>query len=150
MDRVAQNLLSLVHKNADSNHQERERSALPTMIKRIHHAQISIPRDSEKKARDFYCGVLGLSEVNKPENLKNKGGCWLQLGDFQVHLGVEDGVNRLATKSHVAFEVTDLSHWEARLLEEGIEVIDGLPIPGYERFEFRDPFGNRLEMLQRL
>jgi hypothetical protein len=30
----------------------------------------------------------------------------------------------------------------------GIEVADGVPIPGYQRFEFRDPFGIRVEVLE--
>jgi hypothetical protein len=32
---------------------------------------------------------------------------------------------------------------------DGIEVIDSLPLPGHDRFEFRDPFGNRVEFIQR-
>ena len=31
----------------------------------------------------------------------------------------------------------------------GIEVVEGIPIPGYDRFEFRDPFGNRVEFMER-
>ena len=33
------------------------------------------------------------------------------------------------------------------LVAAGFELIDGVPIPGYDRFEFRDPFGNRVEMI---
>jgi hypothetical protein len=29
------------------------------------------------------------------------------------------------------------------------EVIDSVPLPGHDRFEFRDPFGNRVEFIQR-
>jgi hypothetical protein len=25
-----------------------------------------------------------------------------------------------------------------------VEILDGVPIPGYRRFEFRDPVGNRV------
>ena len=32
----------------------------------------------------------------------------------------------------------------------GIEIHDGIQIPGYARLEIRDPFGNRLEFLQRI
>ena len=35
-----------------------------------------------------------------------------------------------------------------RLEADGIEIIEGVPIPGYNRYEFRDPFGNRVEFLQ--
>jgi catechol 2,3-dioxygenase-like lactoylglutathione lyase family enzyme len=118
------------------------------MILRIHHAQITIPREAEEEARGFYCGTLGLPEVAKPEALHGRGGFWLQAGETQIHVGVEDGVDRAATKAHIAYQVSDLAAWRARLEEAGIAILDGIPIPGYDRFEFRDPFGNRVEMIQ--
>lgn len=41
-----------------------------------------------------------------------------------------------------------LEAWRERLAGEGIAALEGVPIPGYARFEFRDPFGNRVEMIQ--
>lgn len=117
-------------------------------IIRLHHAQITIPRGAEDDARRFYCDTLGLEELEKPAALQGRGGLWLHVGDSQVHVGTEDGVNRAATKAHVAYQVTDLAGWRARLQRGGVEILDGIPIPGYERFEIRDPFGNRLEFLQ--
>ena len=35
-----------------------------------------------------------------------------------------------------------------RLSAAGGEILDGIPIPGCDRFEFRDPFGNRVEMIE--
>jgi hypothetical protein len=32
----------------------------------------------------------------------------------------------------------------------GIAILDGIPIRGYDRFEIRDPFGNRVEFIQAL
>jgi len=118
------------------------------MIQGAHHAQISIPLGAEDAARSFYCGVLGLKEVPKPAALAGRGGFWLQLGDFQIHFGVEDGVDRSRTKAHLAYLVQDLEGWRAKLADAGCEVVDGIPIPAYERFEFRDPFGNRVEFLE--
>jgi catechol 2,3-dioxygenase-like lactoylglutathione lyase family enzyme len=118
------------------------------MIRGIHHVQLTIPRGAEKQARHFYCQVLGLSEIAKPANLAERGGLWLQVGDRQVHIGVEDGVNRLSTKAHIAYEVTDLPGWKVKLTALAIEVLENIPIPGYDRFEFRDPFGNRVEFLE--
>jgi catechol 2,3-dioxygenase-like lactoylglutathione lyase family enzyme len=120
------------------------------MILALHHAQITIPRGAEEECRRFYCGILGLSEVEKPAALQGRGGFWLQIGDKQVHVGTEDGVERRATKAHLAYEVTDLRGWRAKLEQEGVKILEGIPIPGYERFEFRDPFGNRVEFLERL
>ncbi|WP_070328500.1 VOC family protein [Exiguobacterium aurantiacum] len=118
------------------------------MIIGIHHVQITIPKGEETTARAFYCDVLGLNEIDKPESLQGRGGFWLQVGDRSVHVGTEDGVDRLKTKAHVAYTVTDLEEWGRKLEAEGIERIEGIPIPGFDRFEFRDPFGNRVEMIQ--
>lgn len=118
------------------------------MITRIHHAQITIPEGQEEAAREFYCGVLGLTEAPKPESLGGRGGFWLQVGGRQVHLGTEAGVDRAATKAHLAYEVSDLVLWRQRLTAQSIAVLESIPISGYDRFEFRDPFGNRIELIQ--
>jgi catechol 2,3-dioxygenase-like lactoylglutathione lyase family enzyme len=118
------------------------------MIIGIDHVQITVPAEAVADARAFYCGLLGLREVEKPAALRGRGGFWLQVGDRQVHVGTEAGVERRATKAHVAYAVTDVAAWRSRLAAAGVEAIDTVPIPGYERFEFRDPFGNRVEMIQ--
>lgn len=118
------------------------------MIIGLHHAQITIPRGTEETGKDFYCKVLGLNEISKPSALQERGGFWLQVGSQEVHVGTEDGFNRLTTKAHLAYEVKDLSNWRKVLMENDIEILNSVPIPNYERFEFRDPFGNRVEMIQ--
>ena len=117
---------------------------------RLHHAEITIPRDAEDAGREFYCGLLGLREIPKPDSLRQRGGFWVRLGDIDLHVGVEDGVDRAATKVHLAYEVDDVPAWRQRVKGAGLKPIDSIPIPGYERFEFRDPFGNRIEMIQRV
>jgi catechol 2,3-dioxygenase-like lactoylglutathione lyase family enzyme len=119
------------------------------MIIGIDHVQITVPRGQEPAARDFYCNVLGLTEIEKPDALKPRGGFWLKVGDRELHVGTEEGVNRQATKAHVAFAVDDLAFWRTRLTEADFALEDGVPIPGCERFEFRDPFGNRVELIRR-
>ena len=64
-------------------------------------------------------------------------------------MGTEDGVDRHKTKAHLAYQVTDLASWRKKLAEHGISVLESIPIPGYDRFELRDPFGNRVEMIER-
>ena len=120
------------------------------MIKGLHHVQITIPKETEEKAKNFYCGILGLQEIEKPESLKGRGGFWLKVGDKDVHIGTEDDFDRLKTKAHIAYEVEDISYWKNRLTKENIQILYGVPIPNFERFEFRDPFGNRVEMIQNL
>jgi len=118
------------------------------MIRSVHHVQITIPKGKEDAARTFYCGLLGLNEIAKPDSLGGRGGFWLEVGDRQVHVGTEDGVERERSKAHVAYLVDDLENLRVTLADAGIEILDGIPIPGYSRFEFRDPFGNRVEFLQ--
>jgi hypothetical protein len=72
----------------------------------------------------------------------------MQVGDRQAHAGTEEGVARHATKAHVTNAVTGLAAWRARLAAAGVEVLDGVPIPGHDRFEFRDPFGNCVELIE--
>jgi len=114
----------------------------------VDHVQITIPVGCEQAAREFYCEFLGVAEISKPEPLRSRGGLWLQCGDLPVHVGVEDTEGRQSTKAHVAYVVTDLAKWRDRLQKRGIEVFESVPIPGYLRFEFRDPFGNRVELVQ--
>ena len=120
------------------------------MIAALHHVQITIPKGCEAEARAFYCAELGLPEIPKPAALLARGGFWLELGNIQIHVGTEDGVARRSTKAHLGFAVDDLAG-ARRLIERlGLEVSDGEPIPGLARFEFRDPFGNRVEFVQRI
>ena len=116
----------------------------------VHHAQITIPKGAEEEGRRFYCDILGLPEIPKPESLHGRGGFWLQVGDRQVHIGTEDGVERQATKAHLAYQVDDLDYWQQKLQEHGLKVLDSVPIAGFHRFETRDPFGNRIEVMQPL
>src|SRR5207248_9721332 len=110
---------------------------LRKMIMRIHHVQITIPSGMEESAREFYCVALGLAEIEKPAALAGRGGFWLQVGNLQLHVGTEDGVERSATKAHVAYEVTDVEYWRTRLESQAIAILEAVPIPCFIRFEAR-------------
>ncbi len=114
----------------------------------LDHAQICVPAWAADAARAFYCGVLGLPEIEKPDSLKGRGGLWLQVGDRAVHIGTEPPFDRTQTKAHLAYAVEDLEAWRDKLAAEGIASEDGVEIAGYTRFEFRDPFGNRVEFIE--
>lgn len=117
---------------------------------RIHHVQICILPEQESQARAFYGQVLGFKEVPKPQALQGRGGMWFELGDLQLHIGVESqSVNHL-TKAHVAYAVQDLQATRNTLEKAGCPIKESIAIPGMDRFESRDPFGNRLEFLQLL
>ncbi len=115
----------------------------------LHHVQITIPQGSEDQGRAFYCDVLKLIEIPKPQSLHGRGGFWLRVGKHEVHVGTQDGVDRQSNKAHLALEVNDLLHWRTVLNDHGLEILESVAIPGFDRFEFRDPFGNRLEIIQR-
>jgi len=119
------------------------------LILRVQHAQITIPTNAESEARKFYCDFLGLKEMPKPDSLAGRGGFWLEVGTFQIHVGTEDGFDRTKTKAHIAYEVENLDAWREKLESSGVKIIEGVPIPNYSRFEFRDPFGNRVEFLEK-
>src|SRR5690625_4158027 len=117
------------------------------MILGLHHAQITIPNDTEEQGKRLYCSVVGLEEIKKEDELKGRGGCWVEVSDREVHIGTEDGFDRLTTKAHLAYIVNDISYWKSVLGKNEIQVIEGVPIPGFDRFEFRDPFGNRVGVI---
>ena len=119
------------------------------MLKDIDHVQIAIPSDAEDLARAFYGGVLGMEEIDKPENLRMRGGVWYRVGDRQVHIGIQADF-RPATKAHPAFLVHDLRRLQLILENNGYPIIDDEPLPGFQRFYSHDPFGNRLEFVQKL
>lgn len=118
-----------------------------TMITALHHVQLTMPKGAEPEARAFYADALGLTEVPKPAALQSRGGCWFESGSLRLHLGVEDDF-RPATKAHPAFQVTDLSAACARLARAGVETLPDVDLPGIRRVFLRDPFGNRIELLE--
>lgn len=116
-------------------------------ISAVDHVQITIPSGAEDEARQFYCGVLGLTEIPKPASLARRDGFWLQVDGFPIHVGTEPAWDRLQTKAHIAYRVTDPAAWRSRLNDAGRPIEECVPIPGYDRFETRDPFGNRIEVI---
>lgn len=120
------------------------------MIVRLHHAQITLPTGAEDEGRRFYCELLGLTEIAKPDALAGRGGFWLQVGAQQVHVSVEDEDWRRRTRAHLAYEVDDWDALRAKLEAAGIAVGEDVPLPGQRRGQIRDPFGNRVEFVQTL
>lgn len=119
-----------------------------SFVIRLNHADIIIPRGSESIAREFYCAFLGFREIEKPADLQKNGGLWLQVGESQVHLSIQDGFDPSKTKSHLAYEVSDLNSLKSALADRGIRWNDNSSVPGFIRGDIRDPFGNRIEFLQ--
>lgn len=116
-------------------------------IKKIDHVQVTGPKGCEKEARNFYGGILGMTELEKPESLKGRGGAWFEFPGFQLHVGVEEPFQP-AKKAHPAFVVDGFDELKTHLTKNGISVKDDTSIPGSTRFFIADPFGNRLEFLK--
>ena len=117
-------------------------------ITALHHVQLAMPRGREDDARAFYAGVLGFTELPKPPHLAKRGGAWFRSGDAEVHLGVEDDF-RPAKKAHPALLVDDLADLAARCAAAGYPTATDAPLEGFDRLYVADPFGNRIELLQR-
>lgn len=113
----------------------------------IDHVQVAAPRGCEVEARAFYGNLLGLEELEKPEPLRSRGGCWFRAGSHELHVGVEEPFAP-ARKAHPGFVVDDLAALAEQLRAQGIEVTPDETIPGVERAYVADPFGNRLELRQ--
>jgi len=112
----------------------------------IDHVQLSMPAGGEDEARHFYCSMLGLREVVKPPELLGRGGCWFMGSGAALHLGVEHDFRPLA-KAHPALLVSDLVAARGVLVEAGAileEDDSGLAV---RRCYVRDPFGNRIELV---
>jgi catechol 2,3-dioxygenase-like lactoylglutathione lyase family enzyme len=113
------------------------------------HVQLAMPKGGEQVGRDFYVGVLGMRELAKPPELAARGGAWFTDGTTNLHLGVEADF-RPARKAHPALLVRGLADYEARARAQGISIVDDDPLPGYRRIFLNDPFGNRLELMEKL
>lgn len=115
-----------------------------------------MPRGEEERARRFYRDAVGLTEVDKPEGLAGRGGCWFRGFDgeevvAEIHVGVEDPFHP-ARKAHPALVVDspeELEAMAARIEAGGFELSwsERTTFPGYLRFHAGDGAGNRIEVL---
>jgi predicted enzyme related to lactoylglutathione lyase len=114
----------------------------------LDHVQVAAPVGSESAARQFYGGLLGLAELQKPEALRDRGGAWFACGSHQLHVGVTQDFSP-ATKAHPALRVqlADLDSLAERLAASGCTVLWDTTIPDTRRFYTADPWGNRIELI---
>jgi catechol 2,3-dioxygenase-like lactoylglutathione lyase family enzyme len=113
------------------------------------HVNLAMPANEQDKARTFYGGVLGLTELTKPDVIAGRGTLWFGGDHVTVHLGVEDGF-RPARRAHPAFRVKGLEELRLACEAAGHETIVDHNIPGWDRFFVYDPFGNRIECMEQI
>ena len=117
----------------------------------LDHVQLAAPPGGEREARRFFGDLLGLTEIDKPEPLRARGGVWFMLGAQQLHVGIEEPFSP-ARKAHPALRVgpDTLDTLADRLTAEGFPVTWDTTMPAHRRLYTADPFGNRLELLTAL
>lgn len=113
-------------------------------FKRLDHVLITIPPGTFEAARTFYSNVLQLTEV--PGQHPN-GAIWFEMGDAQLHVREEEGHNPNSSR-HPAFEVVSIKEAKAFLEKQHIQVSYSSVINGRDRCFFRDPWGNRFELIE--
>ena len=113
-------------------------------FKRLDNILISIPPGTKSEAMLFYTKVLKLKEIpgNHP-----RGAVWFEIGDIQLHIREEEG-HLISSDRHAAFEVGDLSEAKHFLEQQNIIISYSSEIEGRNRCFFRDPFGNRFELIE--
>ena len=89
-----------------------------------------MPEGGEEAARAFYAGILGLTEVEKPEPMRATGGVWFAEG---IHLSGEAGFSP-PRRAHPALRVDDLDALAEALAAAGCEVTWDERWPGVRRF----------------
>lgn len=117
------------------------------MLSGIDHVQLAAPPGCEAEARNFFGCLLELEEIEKPEPLRSRGGCWFKLGSIQLHIGVEEAF-RPATKAHPALAVHNINAVFEVLEGAGVQCIWDEALEGIRRFYANDPWGNRLEFTE--
>lgn len=118
-----------------------------TGIVGIDHVQLAMPVGGEDRARAFFAGLLGFTEVPKPPPLAARGGCWFEAPGVRLHLGAEADF-RPAKKAHPALVVADYAALAVRLEAGGHPVRPDTELKGVTRGFVDDPFGNRIELIQ--
>ena len=120
----------------------------PIQAFELEHTQVTMPRGREADARAFYGELIGLPEIPKPEPLRSRGGVWFELGAQQLHLSVEEPFTP-ARKAHPGIVAPELDTLGERLRAADYEVTWDEERSGVRRFYTHDPFGNRLEFMER-
>src|SRR5258707_6114110 len=114
----------------------------------LDHVQIAIPVASEDRARTFYSGILGFTEIEKPPQMAGRKSIWFVAGAVNLHLGIELDFTP-AKRAHPAFVVDGLDPILAACEREGIATKPDTSFNGFRRVHVFDPFRHQLELIER-
>lgn len=120
------------------------------LTKGTHHVSLTI--NDLAAAREFYGGLIGLPEIERPE--MGIQGTWYQAGSVQLHLielpagmqGDESGGKGSPIANHIAFEIEDYAAVKESLEKAGLEV-KAFGVRSGQMF-VEDPHGNTVEFIQ--
>ncbi len=118
------------------------------MILGFDHVQICIPKGRLEEALAFYVGLLGFSRVPKPASL-DPTGAWLVAAGFNLHLSEEPDFTTNG-EAHPALRVVDVDELINAAQAQGLTHRYHSGPDGFRRASIFDPFGNRIELMQRL
>jgi catechol 2,3-dioxygenase-like lactoylglutathione lyase family enzyme len=113
----------------------------------LDHVQLAIPTGGEERAREFYAGILGLTEVAKPAAMSGRNSIWFVAGPVNLHLGVEPDFHP-AKRAHPALVVDGLDDIVAACERVGLPTKPDTSFNNFRRVHIFDPFGNRLELME--
>lgn len=116
----------------------------PPRITRLDHCSVIIT--DVTRSREFYGGLLGLREINKPRTFDFVV-LWYDLGDDTLHLLLKEEPD-IPSPRHFALRVEDVAAARHYFRARGIKVDETTLIPGADRFFIHDPDGNRIEIIQ--
>lgn len=119
-------------------------------ITNLHHSSILVT--NTELSLKFYCGVLGLEQLDRPNF--SYAGAWLDLGLQQVHLLELPNPDPLTGRPdhggrdrHIAFNVLDLDLIKNSLDENNVPYT--LSASGRRALFCRDIDGNALEFIEK-
>jgi catechol 2,3-dioxygenase-like lactoylglutathione lyase family enzyme len=113
-------------------------------ISQIDHCSVLIT--DVERSRQFYGGILGLKEINRPRTFDFMV-VWYDLGNMHIHLLLKDRADTISPR-HFALRVADTAAAREHFRSHGVAMEETTVIPGADRFFIRDPDGNRIEIIQ--
>lgn len=125
-----------------------------SLIKGLDHVNLLIDATDGAlpSARAFYRELLGFEPIERPANTDSGYlGAYYRCGAQQLHLTTDKDASTVskASRRRPAFRLASLEVLRQRLETAGVEIGAGNRFPGQGRFFVRDPWGNRLEFVER-
>ena len=117
---------------------------MPLRVTHIDHVSVLVT--DVARARAFYGGVLGLTEIAPPKEFDFVA-VWYDLGGQYLHL-LKKPQPDTESPRHFCLRVADAAAARAELRAKGLAIQETVRIAAADRFFVRDPDGNRIELLQ--